>query len=131
MTVTVPVSGVTPNINAALEQGGSISGWTYNALLGLPMRSVRARVYDAVSGSYLGYDNSNNGGLYQVNGLPSGQYKVSFQEGGFETQWYSQTLDQSSALTVTVTAPQDTPNINVYLEYMYDVYLPLVLSQSP
>ncbi|MGD9099759.1 MAG: carboxypeptidase regulatory-like domain-containing protein, partial [Anaerolineae bacterium] len=132
MTVTVPVSGVTPNINAALDQGGSISGWTYNALKGQPMRSVRARVFDAhTGGAYIAYDNSNNGGLYQVNGLPSGQYKVSFSEGGFETRWYSQTWDWDSAFTVTVSAPDDTPNINAYLDYMYDVYLPVMLHLAP
>ncbi len=131
MTVTVPVSGITPNINAVLDQGGSISGWTFNALKGLPMRSVNADVYDAASGSFVRYDSSNNGGLYQVNGLPSGQYKVRFVESGFETQWYSRTVDQVSAFTVTVSAPKDVPNINAYLDYVYDLYLPVVLRSAP
>jgi hypothetical protein len=128
-TVTVPVSGTVPNVNAALDQGGSISGWTYNAHRGWPMGSVNARVYDADTGSYISYDYSNSGGLYQINGLPSGQYEVSFSKSGFKTQWYSRTLDL--ALTVTVSAPDDTQDINAYLRYLYDVYMPMVLRNMP
>jgi hypothetical protein len=131
LTVTVPVSGTTPGINAALYRGGSISGWTYNAMKGWPMNSVQARVYDAVTGSYVKNDYSNNGGLYQVNGLSSGQYIISFGRNGFKTQWYSQTLDSDSAFTVIVTVPDDTQNINAYLRYLYDMYLPMVLRNAP
>ena len=73
------------------------------------------------------YDYSNNYGLYLVDGLPSGQYHVYFSEDGYDNQWYDQVTSRSSALTVTVSAPADTPNINAYLTYANTVYLPLVM----
>ena len=131
LTVTVPASGSVPDINASLEQGGSISGWTYNALKGLPVESVYVRIYDAVTGFYIGYDYSNNGGLYQVNALASGLYKAAFSRSGFKEQWYNQALNSDSALTITVSAPDEVYDINAYLRYANEVYLPLVLRQSP
>ena len=53
------------------------------------------------------------------------------RENGKFYQWYSRTLDQVSALTVTVNAPDDVPNINAYLDYLYALYLPVVLRSAP
>ncbi|MEE8389556.1 MAG: carboxypeptidase regulatory-like domain-containing protein [Anaerolineae bacterium] len=131
LTVTVPVSGTTPNVNAALDRGGSISGWTYSAPRGWLLNSVYVTVYSATTGSYVNYAYSNNEGLYQVNGLSSGPYKVRFSRSGYKQQWYSQMLDFAPALTVTVNAPDETSNINVYLRYPYDVYMPVVLRNAP
>ncbi len=127
LTVTVPVSGVMPHIDGALDLGGTISGWTYDGMSGKLLSSVYARVVEAATGAYVDYDYSNNYGLYLVDGLPSGQYHVYFSEDGYETQWYDQVTSRSSALTVTVSAPADTPNINAYLTYTNTVYLPLVM----
>ncbi|MDY7078280.1 MAG: carboxypeptidase regulatory-like domain-containing protein [Chloroflexota bacterium] len=131
LTVTVPVSGTTPNINAALYRGGTISGWAYSVPKGWLLNSVYVGVYSATTGSYVKYTYSNNGGFYQVNGLYTGPYKVYFSRDGYEQQWYSQTLDYATALTVTVNAPDDTPNVNAYLLYARGVYLPLVMRNTP
>ena len=127
VTVTVPVSGVVPNINAALDRGGSISGWTYSEQTGVPLVSVYVSVYSATTHSYVSYDYSNNWGLYQVNGLPAGPYKLYFSKSGYQTQWYDRASDFDSALTVTVTVPGNASNINIYLHYLHHVYLPLIL----
>ncbi|NBD35071.1 MAG: hypothetical protein GVY30_03615, partial [Chloroflexi bacterium] len=127
LTVTVSSSGATPHIDGALDLGGTISGWTYDGMSGKLLSSVYARVVEAATGAYVDNDYSNAYGLYLVDGLPSGQYHVYFSEEGYENQWYDQVTSRSSALTVTVSAPADTPNINAYLTYANTVYLPLVM----
>ena len=131
LTVTVPVSGVTPNINAALDRGGSVSGWTYSGVTGRPLNSVYVAAYSAPIYSYVGYVYSNNWGFYQMTKLPGGSYKMYFSRNGYKPQWYDRAADFASALTVTVSAPNDTPDVNAYLRYPYDVYLPLVLRGAP
>ena len=127
LTVTVTALGTTPAVNAALERGGSISGWTYNAIRGWPLNGVYVTVYSATTGSYVQSASSNNGGLYQVNGLASGRYKVYFSHSGYKEQWYNQVSASTAALTVTVSAPDEASNIDAHLRYAHDVYLPLIL----
>ena len=130
-TITVPVLGVVPNVNATLDRGGSISGWVYDASSGMPLNDAYAYVYSADTGSWADSAYSNAWGYYQTPGLPTGQYKLIFYRNNYWEQWYGGTRDFGSALTVTVSAPSDTPNINVYLRpYLY-VYLPLVMRNSP
>ena len=130
-TITVPALSVVPNVNAALDRGGSISGWVYDASSGIPLDGAYVDVYSATTGSWVDSADGNAWGYYQTNGLPAGQYKLSFYRNNYVDQWYSDVRDFDLALTVTVSAPSDTPNINVYLRpYLY-VYLPLVMRNSP
>ncbi len=133
MTVTLPASGTVPHIDADLEKGGSISGWTYDAETELVLPDVYAAAYEAADVSYVGYDYSNDWGFYQIPALESGAYKVKFTESGYADQWYREALDSDSALTVTVAAPDDSPNINAYLyqSHPYGIYLPIVLRGQP
>ena len=126
LTVTVQASGVISNINAALDRGGSISGWTFDALTGVLLNGVHVSVHHATPPSVVREADSNNWGFYQVSGLASGQYKVQFSKDNYWTRWYSDTFDFAPALTVTVTAPNETPFINVSLRWVLYTYLPLV-----
>jgi hypothetical protein len=126
LTVTVQASGVISNINAVLDRGGSISGWTFDALTGVLLNGVHVSVHHATTASVIREADSNNWGFYQVNGLASGQYKVQFSKDGYWTRWYSDTLDFAPALTVAVTAPNETPFTNVSLRWVLYTYLPLV-----
>jgi len=127
-SITVPASGAVANVNAVLDKGGSISGFTYNKRTGLPLPYVNVSVYSATVESSTASGYGNGWGFYQVIGLPAGQYKVSFVESGYSTQWYSDATSFDSATSVAVSLSQDTPNINGYLSsFMCNVYLPLVL----
>jgi len=126
LTVTVQASGVISDINTVLDRGGSISGWTFDAFTGVLLNSVHVSVHHATTASVVRETDSNNWGFYQVSGLASGQYKVQFSKDGYWTRWYSDTLDFAPALTVTVTAPNETPFTNVSLRWVLYSYLPLV-----
>lgn len=131
LTITAPALGVVPNVNAALDRGGSISGWIYDASSGIPLGGAYVDVYNATTGSWVDSAYGNAWGYYQTNGLSAGQYKLSFYRNSYMDQWYRDVRDFDTALTVTVSAPSDTPNINVYLRpYLY-TYLPLVMHNSP
>jgi hypothetical protein len=127
ITVTVPALGAAPHVNAALDRGGSISGWTYSQATERPLSDVYVVAYSTPGYDYVDYAYSNKWGFYQVSGLPSDLYKVYFSKSGYEVQWYDRAVDFASALTVTVSVPDDTPEINAYLRYPYEVYLPLVM----
>ncbi|MBN2005887.1 MAG: carboxypeptidase regulatory-like domain-containing protein [Anaerolineae bacterium] len=127
ISITVPASGAIPNINTALKHGGSISGWIYDAATGHALIDAYAQTYETSSGSYVGYCYVNNWGYYQINGLDDGDHKVYAYRTDYITQWYSHALSSDAALTVTVTAPDDTPNINFHLKPYKKIYLPLVL----
>ncbi len=127
ISVTVSAPGVIPNINAALKRGGSISGWVDDAATGYALADGYAYIYDAQTQSSKGYCYVNQWGHYQVGGLENGSYKAGFFTDDYPTQWYSQTLNFESALTITVAAPNDTPDINFHLKPFKKVYLPLVL----
>ncbi len=131
ITVTVPALGAASPINAALERGGSISGWTYNRVTGLPLDDVYVAAYRTPDYDYVNYDYSNDWGFYQVSGLPEDHYKVYFSRSGYKVQWYNQAADFTAALTVTVSAPDDFPNVNAYLRYAREVYLPIVMRNKP
>ncbi|MCK4330434.1 T9SS type A sorting domain-containing protein [candidate division WOR-3 bacterium] len=54
-------------------------------------------------------------GDYLIAGLGEGDYKVSAELEGYDTQWWENEPDSSSADLVTVTPPDTTKNINFYL----------------
>jgi hypothetical protein len=118
-------------VDAALERGGSISGWTYSQATAQPLSDVYVVAYSAPVYAYVDHAYSNNWGFYQVGGLPADTYKVYFSKSGYKAQWYDRAVDFASALTVTVSAPDDAPNVNAYLRYPYQVYLPLVMRDGP
>jgi 5-hydroxyisourate hydrolase-like protein (transthyretin family) len=129
VTVTVPGSGMVSNINAALEQGGSLSGWITDAKTGLPLYGVYVTLYDSLTGSYAGEAYSNSWGFYQATALPAGRYKVYFSKSGYTGQWYREQYDVDMASPVMVNVPNDTPNINARLQPP-SLYLPLAKRRS-
>ncbi len=117
--VTVTAPGLTDNIDADLEATGSISGQVTDGIAGIAGITVRA--YDSNNVS-IGSDSTDSNGDYTVTGLPSGDYKVEFDTSGtgYSSQWYNDKADFASADPVTVTAPDDTPNINAVLQTFGD-----------
>jgi len=133
ITITVPASGVVPNINAALSRGGALSGWVYDARTNALLNNVYVTVYSATSGKWIQGQYNNSWGYYRFATLPPGQYKVKFSKSGYADQWYDGaggTIAFDSALSVTVAAGSEASNINAYLE-TYELYLPLILRDTP
>jgi hypothetical protein len=116
--VHVDFTGDTPNINFALEIGGSISGHVAADSSGEGIEGVGVEVYDN-SGNWIGYGGyTDANGDYSVCGLATGDYYVyiwSYQCN--IDQWYQDTVPwEEDPPPVHVDSPSDTPNINFALE---------------
>ena len=113
--VQVTEPNTTPNINANLERGGSISGVVSTSDSGLPISiTVTASGTKGGSGSTsLGYDGT---GSYTITGLATDSYTVSFKSPGISippfTSYASKDYPNNP---VAVTAPGETKNINITL----------------
>ncbi|SNT46115.1 Carboxypeptidase regulatory-like domain-containing protein [Asanoa hainanensis] len=92
---------------AQAAANGSISGHLKTAA-GAPAGDVLVQAYDAESWASLAFTSTGADGSYQLDGLASGQYIVSF--GGFDIpeQFFDQKTDIFDADPVTVTAGQTT-----------------------
>ena len=117
-TVSVTAPNNTSGINAALNNGGSISGKVTAKANGAGIANVPVVVYDAQnSGVYYSYGFTLADGTYTAGGLRTGSYKVAFygQSAGYAEQWYNNKSSFNSANTVSVTFPNNTPGINAAL----------------
>jgi protocatechuate 3,4-dioxygenase beta subunit len=102
--VPVTVGSTTPNINAQLLSGGTITGST-NAT------GVLAKVYDQYQ-SLVAIDIAAADGTFSVTGLPTGMYKVEFVKYNLGSTWYNGHRTYDSADWVAVAAGNTTPGVN-------------------
>ncbi|MCX6563290.1 MAG: carboxypeptidase-like regulatory domain-containing protein, partial [Candidatus Aminicenantes bacterium] len=104
-------------INAQLAAGGIISG-TVTAPGGSGISSVYVTVYDLKKSSTKSQQ-TNSSGVYQVQGLPTGSYKVFFQtlyaSSNFAPEWYNDKSKFAAADPVSVTAGATTSGIDAQL----------------
>ncbi len=114
--VTVTGGVTTPDINARLDAGGSVSGRVTNAG-GAGIENIQVGVYDAVDYSWLGSTNTDADGYYTVSELPAGNHKVRFKDAGgtYTTEFYDNKPTFVTADLVAVTAGGTTPNIDAQL----------------
>lgn len=108
--VSVTAGATTTSINAALLQGGSISGRVVNvSSTGITSGYIYA--YDAVTeindpDAAVMPDSSGN---YTIKGLATGSYKVQISSKGYLTQWYNNKSSISTADPVSVSVGTTTP----------------------
>ncbi|MFC2071163.1 carboxypeptidase regulatory-like domain-containing protein, partial [Chloroflexota bacterium] len=115
--VTVAVLADTPDINLSLVPGGTISGHVYQSDNTTPIISgARVYVYGSDNLTY-SFGWTILDGSYETTGLLAGDYTVKVAAEGYVTEWYDDVYEQGEATPVTVTVPDDTPNINFILEY--------------
>ena len=116
--VAVTAPNVVNNIDAALLRGGQIKGLvTGQGSVGLPDVDVTA------DGANYGYASATTDatGAYTITGLVSDTYRVEFSPSSYGAskdyayQFYNTKSTWTTANTVTVTAPNVTPNINQVL----------------
>ncbi|MFA5034030.1 MAG: T9SS type A sorting domain-containing protein [bacterium] len=108
-------------INIILDEGGAISGHVYKEDGITPISDVKLErlIY---TNSYYGWSNPDYwkdstvvDGSYKISALHTGSYKVSASKEGYETRWYNDKPDSASADLVSVTMPNNTPNIDFRL----------------
>jgi hypothetical protein len=113
--VAVTAPNTTPNINAVLAAGGSISGQVTNASA-VGIAGVYVDVYDG-NDNFVSSGTTASDGTYTVGSIPTGSYSVYFSvyNSIYVSQWYKNESSFASANMVAVTAPNTTPNINAVL----------------
>ncbi|MDM8520919.1 carboxypeptidase regulatory-like domain-containing protein [Anaerolineales bacterium HSG6] len=123
--VTVTAGESTVNINAVLGQGGSISGQVSSSQ-DQPLAKVNVCAMPAdrdETGNHDGHDDwgncarTNEQGLYQITGLPSGDYVVSFESPYHhaKSEFYDNKGSWQEADAVSVSLGQTTSDINAVL----------------
>jgi Carboxypeptidase regulatory-like domain len=117
--VAVTAGSTTPNINAALNKGGQISGKVTDASTKAAVAEIQVCAYDGPEGS--GRCSKTNGsGEYDIGGLATGEYRVEFlppsgSNLNYLRQYYNGKASSGEAEPVSVTVGSSTPNINAAL----------------
>lgn len=114
--VTVTASEDTPNIDFSLESGGSISGYVFESDGETPVEGSVVRAYKT-DGSFISDESFVfSEGFYTIPGLLSGSYYVRAEAFGYITEYYGGVYTESLATPVTVTAPDETTDIDFSLD---------------
>lgn len=119
-TVVVDDGEAVSGIDAELDADASVSGVVTGAN-GSPVKNVEVLVcrWHAPSGECADeYDDyTDNAGAYSVQGLPAGQYRVSFypRDGIHAPQWYADAPTGAAADSVSVGPGADVTDIDVRL----------------
>ncbi len=112
--VSVTDGQTTPNINAALAHGGTITGTVTNDD-GDPVQGIAVSAYNNTHGGSAITDANGN---YTITGLGAGAYTVRFVDTGLNTyvaQYYNDKTGESAAEPVSVTVENTTPDIDAAL----------------
>jgi Carboxypeptidase regulatory-like domain len=119
--IAVTVGQATPNVNATLVPGSSISGVVSDAVSHDGIAGVEVDEYDSAGNSFESTQ-TDNSGVYTFNALPAGAYKVKFvpsdtaADGGtYAYQWWQDASTRGSAAPVTLTAGQSVSEIDAAL----------------
>jgi hypothetical protein len=110
--VVVKAKPLTKDINAALVKGGRIEGQVTAAAGGRPLSGIRVCAFAVHADGFGCEEETGSEGRYQIRGLPSGSYEVSFEVPPFPGYNY---LD-GQLEEVGVTAGATTTGANVSLQ---------------
>jgi hypothetical protein len=132
--VTVSAGTTTGAVNAALEEGGKISGTVIEAGSHADVPGLEVYVYKASGGAQVTSAVTKRTGEYVAEGLPAGEYKVEFfsTSNTYETQYYNgkATLEKATPVAVTA-AGHVTPNINAELSIAGSPAPPKITGLAP
>jgi len=120
-TISVVTGNTISNINAQLAEGGAVSGMVTDENNN-PLEGIWAEVYSFDS-NFIAYGLTDVNGNYEVAGLPTGDYIISFYEddylnNGIYTyvyEYYDDVYSFDAATTISVVAGTTTSNINAQL----------------
>ncbi len=115
--VTVTAGTRTVGIDAALTPAGSISGRVTDERTGTGIPNVQVTAQSCEAFCSGAYSYTDGDGVYQLTGpgMAAGQYKVSFHEHDYESEWWDDQVDFASGDWVTVVNGEDTPGIDAAL----------------
>jgi peptidoglycan/xylan/chitin deacetylase (PgdA/CDA1 family) len=116
-TVNVVVDQITGGIDATIYNGGSITGEILDES-GNGIKDIMVMVFSESTHDlpYFYYAYSDYNGLYEVRGLPTGNYLVVFRAGqGYAGEFFNDVLLETSATLVPVTVGSITTGINATL----------------
>jgi len=120
--VTVHAGQVVTDVNFALVQGGSISGWVFDdpspsLRPSIPLPGIKVEATDWQSGTLAGRAETARDGRYRIPNLLPGRYRVYAHDdaGRYVAEYYDDVTDPQAATPVTVTVGHDTPEINFAL----------------
>ena len=117
--IVVVASADTPNVDFALQLGGSVSGKVMSATTGAPIPGGSVRLYDA-GGSFT-YDYLDSSGSYRFEGLQSGMYYAKTETwSNYADQVYDgivcePTCDATTGTPIVVTVGQESLDVNFSL----------------
>jgi hypothetical protein len=119
--VRVTAPHATAGVNAAMQQGGMITGTVTAG--SATVSGACVEVYSASSAEPVAFGETGVGGNYLVAGLPAGSYTVYFNDPqcevsapGLAPQWYNGQATQATAQSVPVTIGNTTPSIDAALQ---------------
>jgi hypothetical protein len=116
--VTVTAPGLTTGKNFSLATGGSVSGTVTDGTNPIAGAVVIAYDHDMLNHflqNPLGIAMTDAYGNYTLP-LSSGSYTIRAKAAGYAAEWYNDKYNMLAADTVTVTAPDDTPDIDFALD---------------
>ena len=113
-TVNITAGQTIPNVDFGLAPGDSISGKVTKAGTADAIGNLPVYAYDFNSDEWAGEARTQTDGTYAISGLAPGQYRVyAFASArNYVSEWYDNTTDYDTATPVTVTAGQQTQNID-------------------
>jgi hypothetical protein len=117
--VTLAAGEARQGIDAALTEGGSITGRVTAAASGAAIVAAEACAFGppgAHPPTQGGCSSTGVNGAYTLKGLAPGQYDVAFLAEGYAPQYYSRVSAEGQARTVTVTAGASLGGIDAALE---------------
>ncbi|MDY7542552.1 MULTISPECIES: cell wall-binding repeat-containing protein [unclassified Cryobacterium] len=123
--VVVAAGKATAGIDAVLEAGSTVTGKVTATQAGStqPIANVSVTATDSTAPSsqyqsWSYYAQTDSAGEYSLTGLAAGTYKIRFvsSDSGVVSKWYTDSIDFTSATTVTVGAQSTLPGIDVNLQ---------------
>ena len=112
--VSVTAPNDTPNINFDLEPAGSISG-NVRDKADNPIAGAQILAWPYTTGGWVYSSQTSSDGRYALPDLPSGEYRVAAMASNFISEYYDNVYWWNEATPVSVTAPNNTPNIDFTL----------------
>jgi len=122
------MGGASPYSNTAqvtTMRCGSISGQVIDELEGMPIPDIFIVIRDWSSDNVVAQEPSLPDGNYVITDILSGDYRVCADPGdsNYGYKYYNNVEDWSNAAKVTVSAEQNTPDINIILPIMESIAL--------
>ena len=115
-SVSVTTGLDTPNVDAQLASGGSISGTVRNSS-GNPISRICVKAYDS-DGRRVESDRTGSEGSYKIDRLRTGEYRLRFSDCGDNnvlSEYYDDKNRLAVATPVAVVAGDETPEIDAQL----------------